>query len=242
MPVRIAGRDGQEPPAGRRREHSRPPTADRRAASKSSDAEVAEPVTRSCSQSNGAPAPCGRCATSRARSPDDVMAALDITHRQYSRPFGRTTTAINRKLVAYLVGDWCPGYASRFAHLAAGRTPPHSRSRRRSTRRVSQLPDRGRDIHTATPRAPERPSPRGAAHPAGPVRPLPSRAGAGWGVRVGRPPFVRGKRLDEDAGALAYGRMWAREWSSRPRVSSTSGAPVMHGRLDMHGSAVDARR
>ena len=55
------------------------------------------------------------------RSPDEVMAALDITHRQYARLFERATTAINRKLVAYLAGDWCPGYASRFAGLAAGR-------------------------------------------------------------------------------------------------------------------------
>lgn len=55
------------------------------------------------------------------RSPDEVIAALDITHRQYSRLFERATTAINRKLVAYLAGDWCPGYASRFASLAAGR-------------------------------------------------------------------------------------------------------------------------
>ena len=55
------------------------------------------------------------------RSPDEVMAALGITHRQYSRLFERATTAINRKLVAYLAGDWCPGYASKFARLAAGR-------------------------------------------------------------------------------------------------------------------------
>jgi hypothetical protein len=52
---------------------------------------------------------------------DEVIAALDITHRQYSRLFERATTAINRKLVAYLAGDWCPGHASRFARLAAGR-------------------------------------------------------------------------------------------------------------------------
>jgi RNA polymerase sigma factor (sigma-70 family) len=55
------------------------------------------------------------------RSPDEVIAALDITHRQYARLFERATIAINRKLVAYLAGDWCPGYASRFARLAAGR-------------------------------------------------------------------------------------------------------------------------
>ena len=58
------------------------------------------------------------------RTPDEVMAALDMTHRQYSRLFERATTAINRKLVAYLAGDWCPGYASRFASLAAGRATP----------------------------------------------------------------------------------------------------------------------
>jgi RNA polymerase sigma factor (sigma-70 family) len=55
------------------------------------------------------------------RSPDEVTTALGITHRQYSRLFERATTAINRKLLAYLAGDWCPGYASRFARLAAGR-------------------------------------------------------------------------------------------------------------------------
>jgi RNA polymerase sigma factor (sigma-70 family) len=58
------------------------------------------------------------------RSPDDVVAALGITHRQYARLFERATTAINRKLLAYLAGDWCPGYASRFASLAAGRATP----------------------------------------------------------------------------------------------------------------------
>ena len=54
-------------------------------------------------------------------SPDQVVVALDITHRQYARLYERATVAINRKLVAYLAGDWCPGYASRFARLAAGR-------------------------------------------------------------------------------------------------------------------------
>jgi RNA polymerase sigma factor (sigma-70 family) len=58
------------------------------------------------------------------RSPDEVMTALDITHRQYSRLFERATTAIDRKLVAYLASDWCPGYASKFANLAAGRATP----------------------------------------------------------------------------------------------------------------------
>ncbi len=57
-------------------------------------------------------------------SPEDVMAGLGITHRQYSRLFERATIAINGKLVAYLAGDWCPGYASRFARLAAGRATP----------------------------------------------------------------------------------------------------------------------
>jgi RNA polymerase sigma factor (sigma-70 family) len=58
------------------------------------------------------------------RSPDEVIAALGITRRQYARLFERATVAINRKLVAYLAGDWCPGYASRFARLAAGRATP----------------------------------------------------------------------------------------------------------------------
>jgi RNA polymerase sigma factor (sigma-70 family) len=54
-------------------------------------------------------------------SPEEVMATLGITRRQYSRLIERATIAINRKLVAFLAGDWCPGYASRFASLAAGR-------------------------------------------------------------------------------------------------------------------------
>jgi len=58
------------------------------------------------------------------RSPDEVASALDITHRQYARLFERANTAINRKLLAYLAGDWCPGHAARFARLAAGRATP----------------------------------------------------------------------------------------------------------------------
>jgi hypothetical protein len=57
-------------------------------------------------------------------SPDEVVLALGITHRQYARLYERATVAINRKLVAYLAGDWCAGYASRFARLAAGRATP----------------------------------------------------------------------------------------------------------------------
>src|SRR4051794_4017388 len=55
------------------------------------------------------------------RSPDEVVSALGITHPQYARLFERANTAINRKLLAYLAGDWCAGYASRFARLAANR-------------------------------------------------------------------------------------------------------------------------
>jgi RNA polymerase sigma factor (sigma-70 family) len=55
------------------------------------------------------------------RTPDEVVAALGITHRQYARLFERANTAINRKLLAYLAGDWCPGYAAKFARLAANR-------------------------------------------------------------------------------------------------------------------------
>jgi hypothetical protein len=57
-------------------------------------------------------------------SPEQVMAALAITRRQYARLYDRANTAINRKLRAYLAGDWCPGYASKFARLAAGRATP----------------------------------------------------------------------------------------------------------------------
>src|SRR4051794_1192072 len=55
------------------------------------------------------------------RTPDEVVAALGITHRQYARLLERANTAINRKLLAYLAGDWCPGHAAGFARLAANR-------------------------------------------------------------------------------------------------------------------------
>src|SRR3954465_5432312 len=58
------------------------------------------------------------------RTPDEVVSALGITHRQYARLFERANTAINRKLLAYLAGDWCPGHAARFARLAANRATP----------------------------------------------------------------------------------------------------------------------
>src|SRR3954465_10345731 len=58
------------------------------------------------------------------RTPDEVVEALAITHRQYARLFERANTAINRKLLAYLAGDWCPGSAAKFARLAANRATP----------------------------------------------------------------------------------------------------------------------
>ena len=58
------------------------------------------------------------------RTPDEVVAALGITHRQYARLLERANTAINRKLLAYLAGDWCPGHAAKFARLAANRATP----------------------------------------------------------------------------------------------------------------------
>ena len=58
------------------------------------------------------------------RTPDEVVEALGITHRQYARLFEHANTAINRKLLAYLAGDWCPGHAARFARLAANRATP----------------------------------------------------------------------------------------------------------------------
>jgi hypothetical protein len=58
------------------------------------------------------------------RTPDEVVSALAITHRQYARLFEQANTAINRKLLAYLAGDWCAGYAPKFARLAANRATP----------------------------------------------------------------------------------------------------------------------
>jgi RNA polymerase sigma factor (sigma-70 family) len=58
------------------------------------------------------------------RTPEEIIAALGITHRQYARLFERANTAISRKMRAYLAGEWCPGYAARFAALAAGRATP----------------------------------------------------------------------------------------------------------------------
>jgi hypothetical protein len=67
------------------------------------------------------------------RSPHEVVSALGITHRQYARLFERANTAINRKLPAYLAGDWCPGHAARFARLAANRATPAEARTRAST-------------------------------------------------------------------------------------------------------------
>src|SRR4051794_22209546 len=58
------------------------------------------------------------------RPPDEVVWALGTTHRQYARLLERANTAINRKLLAYLAGDWCPGHAAGFARLAANRATP----------------------------------------------------------------------------------------------------------------------
>src|SRR4051795_4759492 len=58
------------------------------------------------------------------RTPDEIVAALGITNRQYARLLERAQTALNRKLLAYLAGDWCPGHAARFARLAANRATP----------------------------------------------------------------------------------------------------------------------
>jgi RNA polymerase sigma factor (sigma-70 family) len=57
-------------------------------------------------------------------SPEQVMAELRITPRQYARLFERAGAAIDRKMAAYLAGDWCPGYASKFSRLAAGLATP----------------------------------------------------------------------------------------------------------------------
>jgi RNA polymerase sigma factor (sigma-70 family) len=65
------------------------------------------------------------------RTPDEVVAALGITHRQYARLLERANTAMNRKLLAYLAGDWCPGHAAAFARLAANRATPDEARRAR---------------------------------------------------------------------------------------------------------------
>ena len=64
-------------------------------------------------------------------TPEEVTAALGITRRQYSRLYDRAQVAINRKFLAYVAGDWCPGYASTFS-----RPPPASARRRRRSRRA----------------------------------------------------------------------------------------------------------
>jgi hypothetical protein len=65
------------------------------------------------------------------RTPNEVVAALGITHRQYARLLERANTAMNGKLLAYLAGDWCPGHAARFARLAANRATPAEACRAR---------------------------------------------------------------------------------------------------------------
>jgi RNA polymerase sigma factor (sigma-70 family) len=57
-------------------------------------------------------------------TPDEVTAALGVTRREYARLLERANIAINRKLRAYLAGDWCPGWAAKLARLAAGRATP----------------------------------------------------------------------------------------------------------------------
>jgi hypothetical protein len=57
-------------------------------------------------------------------TPEEVMAVLGVTRREYARLLERANTAINRKLAVILAGDWCPGYAAKFARLAAGRATP----------------------------------------------------------------------------------------------------------------------
>ena len=87
------------------------------------------------------------------RTPDEVVAALGITHRQYARLLERANTAINRKLLAYLAGDWCPGHAAGFARLAANRaTPSRGPGGAPTSRRLPELPRRVRDVHAVAPR------------------------------------------------------------------------------------------
>jgi hypothetical protein len=77
--------------------------------------------------------------------------ALVVTHRQYARLFERANTAINRKLLAYLAGDWCPAHAARFARLAANRsTPTEAKDAHEHLDACPKLPHRVRDVHLAS--------------------------------------------------------------------------------------------
>jgi RNA polymerase sigma factor (sigma-70 family) len=87
------------------------------------------------------------------RTPGEVVAALGISHRQYARLLERANTAMKRKLLAYLAGDWCPG--ARGDVRAAGRGHGDRRrgpGRARASRRLPELPQRVRDVHAAAPR------------------------------------------------------------------------------------------
>jgi hypothetical protein len=62
------------------------------------------------------------------RSPDEVRRGARHHAPPVRRLFERANTAINRKLLAYLAGDWCPGHAARFTRLAANRATTCARN------------------------------------------------------------------------------------------------------------------
>ena len=93
------------------------------------------------------------------------------------------------QLCAYLAGDWCPGHASRFGRLAAGRaTVEQAEQAHRTGPPARHAATRTRRPHSCTP-AREQRSPRVAAHPQA-ARPLSFKAGRA-GRQGGRPPFVQ---------------------------------------------------
>jgi len=117
------------------------------------------------------------------RSPDEVVSALGITHRQYARLYERANTAINRKLLAVprrrLVSR--PRGEIRAAGRQQGRRPPRPKRRASTstparvagprTRRSRGFTPAARDLTESVARVARvrRPSPRRPAKGGAPV-------------------------------------------------------------------------
>src|SRR4051794_24866566 len=115
------GQRGGRAARGRRDRHAHP--APRRAAGPARGG-VAEIVTHTLLTVERGAGPVWAMRSLGGRPREGVVSALGIPHRQYARLFERANTAINRKLLAYLAGDWCAGYAPKFPRLAANRATP----------------------------------------------------------------------------------------------------------------------
>ena len=140
------------------------------------------------------------------RTPEEMMAALGITRRQYARLLDRAIKAINRKLCAYLAGDWCPGYASRFARLAAGRaTAEQAEQAQQHLAACPACRHAYGDVHTARTRSLSSLTSRRCAPTGAYARFHQKRARAER--QGGRPPFVQSGRLRSDHETLAMARI-----------------------------------